>query len=206
MEAVVGVMVMVVVSMVVLHALVSTWSKPVWGLSLRCLFRHRVLVSLVATLAHGALDRVVFIGQNRLPLAEKRPLLALLLLFNRALVASLGGLERRNHEASIRLLQKVDGKRGRADGCGLDRGDPEGHGKKLGTRLCDGFGGVVLEGEAGDPEAESILGVLVGIDLSDVEGFDAEVVEGRGVQLCAVDVQSVFARPDFKVKKLSRDC
>lgn len=159
------IMAVVTVVAIVLHvvrrrAVVATRTEPVRWLATECLLLHGVVVavrplhagSLVAartSLAYmlQALDAV---SHDALPLAEKRPLLALLVLFGWRGFESLLGVEGGDHETARRVFEEVDGDCWWVHRLRLNGGDLEGHGKQLDSCLRYSLGGVEVEGVASD--------------------------------------------------------
>lgn len=92
-------MVMAVVMTVVVGVML-TRSKSVCGFAVSGFLLHMVAFVLVAAFAHRAFDSIDLVPKDRLPLAQKWPLLAFLRLFNGAIMLGRGSLERGNHEAS----------------------------------------------------------------------------------------------------------
>ena len=153
---------------------------------------------LVAALADRVLDAVDAVGQDGPPLAEQRPLLALLVLLGRAALDldRLGGLEGGNHQTAVYILQEVDGESGRVDRLRLNRRDTEGHWEEFGAGLGDCLGAGIVERVSSDTEAQGIARVRV--DLRDVEGL-CEVAERGREKLDACNVQALLVRADLKV-------
>lgn len=125
------------------------------------------------------------VGHDALPLTQKWPLLAFLLLLNRSWIDGLLSIKRGDHETASRVLKEVDGDRWRIHGCGFDRCDLESHGEQLDSRLRHGLGRVEVESVASNAQAERIL-LRLGVDLGDVERLRGDR-ESRWVELNAID-------------------
>lgn len=207
------VVVMVVVMAVVIHvvrAVVSARTEPVGWLAVERLLCHRVgdamgarhavgsLVAAGSSLAH-VLEVLNAVCHDTLPLAQKRPLLALLLLANWCGFDGLHSVERGDHQAARGVLQQVDGDGRWVHGCGFDRGDLEGHGEQLNARLGHGLGGVEVEGVSSNAKAQRLLGL--GVDLSDVERLRGDR-KGGWVELNAIDLERIFMGSNLEVEKL----
>lgn len=206
--------VMVVAVAVVLHvvrrAVVSTRAEPVRWLALDSLFCHGVVLAVRAlhamrsllaarsSLVH-VLEVLDAVSHDALPLAEKRPLLAVLLFLGRTGVNALLCIERGDHETARGILEEVDSDGRCVHGCRFDGGDLEGHGEQLHTLVGHRLGRVEVEGVAGDAQAQGLLGV--GVDLGDIEGLGGDG-EGWWVELDAVDLERVLLGADLEVKEL----
>ena len=160
-----AVVAVVTVVAVVLHvvkrrAVVAPRTEPVRWLAVGCLLLHGIVVavrtlhtgSLVAartSLTHvlQALDAV---SHDALPLAEKRPLVTLLVLRSRRGFQGLFSIEGGDHETARGVLEEVDGDCWWIHGPRFDGGDLEGHGKQLDSCFGYSLGGVEVEGVASD--------------------------------------------------------
>ena len=130
-------------------------------LALECLLLHRVVVAVRALHAVGALvaantscahvlQLLNAVGHDSLPLAQKRPLLALLVVLDRCGLQSLLSIERGDHKTTRGVLEEVDGDGWWVQGLRFNGGDLEGHGKQLDSCLGDSLGGVEVESVASD--------------------------------------------------------